>query len=178
MRKFRRQSITTLAAVIIVTFAMGCSVFPNDPLQGNLKVFPGNSDEGFQPPSSPPVASPPSVQVSTPTERSIVITESNSVFSIGIPAGYKEERQVFAEKPVDYWFEYVSPETTLQINGIKVEVPIRRTGARLGYTAGVTSFSYVMVNPTSQMVSYNLRITPSKKGEQVPASTIEKWTAP
>lgn len=175
MQKFRW--LTVLAAFMaILALAAACSA-PDDPLKGNLKVFPGGAGKGEQPPAAPP-ASPPAPPAAGPVERSMVITESNSVFSIGLPPGYREERQVTAEKPVDFWFEYVSPDVALQVNGASVEIPMRRTGARPGYTAGVTGFSYVMVNQTSQAVSYNLRIVPSRQGDQVPARTIEKWTAP
>ena len=126
------------------------------------------------------ILSPPAAPSTTPdtTERHITITESNSVFSIGIPKGYREERQVIAEKPIDYWFEYIGENVTLTVNGNAVEVPVRRTTSKLGYTSSVTSFSYIIYNYSSAATSYNLRMTPSKAGDSVPAVTREKWVAP
>jgi hypothetical protein len=165
---------TSIAALLLTGLVTSC----NDPLHGNLKVYPGNNEEG-QPPSNTYTA--PAVTPSTKsetTERQITITESNSVFSIGIPKGYREERQVTAEKPIDFWFEYLGENVTLTINGNAVEVPVRRTTAKLGYTSSVTSFSYTIYNYSSAATSYNLRMTPSKAGDSVPAVTREKWIAP
>ncbi len=165
---------TTIAALVLT----GCAASSNDPLHGNLKVYPGSVDEG-QPPSNtntaPAVA--PSAKSDT-TERHITITESNSVFSIGVPKGYHEERQVTADKPINYWFEYIGENVTLTVNGNAVEVPVRRTTTKLGYTSSVTSFSYTIYNYSSAATSYNLRMTPSKAGDSVPAVTREKWIAP
>lgn len=118
------------------------------------------------------------MQPNNPTERQVTVTEANSVFSIGLPPGYKEERQVNAQKPIDFWFEYLTPDMSLEINGVAVEIPTRRSSTKLGYTSNVTSFSYVMKNLTSQTISYNLHMVPSKAGDSVPAVTREKWIAP
>lgn len=176
MNKNRFYLLLVIVALAI-PLVSGCFP-PEDPLHGNLKVYPGSSEESVQSPASPPQSNSPLGQTPAPTERHIVITESNSVFSIGLPAGYKEERTVITEKPVDFWFEYLSADMSLEVNGAKVEIPTRRTSAKPGYTTAVTSFSYVMVNLSSQPLSYNLRITPSTQGDQVPARTTEKWTAP
>jgi len=100
------------------------------------------------------------------------------VFSIGLPAGYREERSVTAQKPIDFWFEYITPEMALEVNGRSVEIPVRRSTAKLGYTAGVYNFSYVLRNLSAQPLSYNLHMAPSKAGDAVPAVTREKWIAP
>ncbi|MCX6006476.1 MAG: hypothetical protein NTZ34_04345 [Chloroflexi bacterium] len=164
-----------LATVIAVSMLAGCVASCNDPLHGNFKVYPGTVEEG-QPPSNTYTA--PAVAPSDTTERHITITESNSVFSIGVPKGYREERQVTAEKPIDYWFEYIGENVTLTVNGNDLEVPVRRTTTKLGYTSSVTSFSYTIYNYSSAATSYNLRMTPSKAGDSVPAVTREKWIAP
>ena len=165
---------TSIAALLLIGFVTSC----NDPLHGNFKVYPGSTEEG-QPASN--IVTPPAVTPSTTsdtTERQITITESNSVFSIGVPKGYREERQVTAEKPIDFWFEYLGENVTLTVNGNAVEVPVMRTTTKLGYTSSVTSFSYTIYNYSSAAISYNLRMTPSKAGDSVPAVTREKWTAP
>ena len=165
---------TSIAVLLLTAFVTSC----NDPLHGNFHVYPGNT-EGGQPPSTTYTA--PSVAPSTTsdtTERHIIITESNSVFSIGMPKGYREERQVTAEKPIDFWFEYIGENITLTVDGNTVDVPARRTSSKLGYKSSVTSFSYTIYNYSSAATSYNLRMTPSKAGDSVPAVTREKWVAP
>jgi hypothetical protein len=167
-----------IAAVSAASMLTGCVPSCNDPLHGNLKVYPGNTGEGQLPSTTytaPAVT--PSAKTDT-VERHITITESNSVFSIGIPKGYREERTVTAEKPIDFWFEYIGENITLTVNGNTVEVPVRRTTTKLGYKSSVTSFSYTINNFSSAATSYNLRMTPTKAGDSVPAVTREKWIAP
>jgi len=178
MHHITLRSLIVLTALAIMLIQTGCSIFSCNPLQGDIKVYSGNKGgEQEQAPSAPPVIQSP-LQPDNPVERQVTVTEANSVFSIGLPPGYKEERRVNAQKPIDFWFEYLTPDMSLEINGIAVEIPIRRSSAKLGYTSNVTSFSYVIKNLTSQTVSYNLRMVPSKAGDAVPAVTREKWIAP
>jgi hypothetical protein len=119
------------------------------------------------------------VQPNNPVERQVTVTEANSVFSIGMPPGYTEERQVTAQRPIDFWFEYVPADNvTLEINGVDVQIPDRWSNARVGYASNVTSFSYVIKNSSMQAISYNLHMLPSKAGDSVPLVTKEKWSAP
>ena len=180
----RHASVTTvalLAAMIIVILASGCT--PN-PLQGDIKVISGGKNaepaqsSQEQPCQIPPPAVPPILPPIQPTERQVTVTEANSVFSIGLPPGYREERQVSAQKPVDFWFEYLTPEMSLTVNGAAVEIPVRGASGKIGFTSNVTGFSYVMKNLSGQYLSYNLRIVPSNPGEAVPMVTRETWTAP
>jgi hypothetical protein len=168
-----------LIAIPVILAQSGCSAFACNPLQGEIKVYPGSKGEEQQQvqPPEPKVNQPP-VQTNSTVERQITITESNSVFSIGLPAGYREERSVTAQKPVDFWFEYLTPEMALEVNGQPVEIPVRRSTAKLGYTTGAYNFSYVLRNLSAQPLSYNLRMTPTKTGDAVPAVTREKWLAP
>lgn len=168
-----------LIAIPVILAQSACSTFACNPLQGGIKVYSGAKGEEQQQ-AQPPAAtvSQLPVQTSSTLERQITITESNSVFSIGLPAGYREERSVTAQKPVDFWFEYLTPDMALEINGQPVEIPLRRSTAKLGYTAGVTNFSYVLRNLSAQPLSYNLRMTPTKTGDAVQAVTREKWIAP
>jgi hypothetical protein len=166
-------------AVPIILLQSGCSGFACNPLQCDIKVYSGNKVEEPQLvlPPAPAVNQPPA-QANSITERQITITESNSVFSIGLPAGYREERSVTAQKPVDFWFEYLTPEMALEVNGQRIEIPVRRSTAKSGYTTNVYNFSYVLRNLSAQPLSYNLRMTPTKTGDSVPAVTREKWIAP
>ena len=167
-----------LIAIPVILAQSACNAFACNPLQGEIKVYPGNKGEEQQvQPPAPSVNQPP-VQSNSTMERQITITESNSVFSIGLPAGYREERSVTAHKPIDFWFEYLTPEMALEVNGQTVEIPVRRGTAKLGYTANVYNFSYVLRNLSAQPLSYNLRMTPTKTGDSVPAVTREKWIAP
>jgi hypothetical protein len=166
-------------AVPVILLQSGCSAFACNPLQGDIKVYSGSKGEDPQQiqPSAPPVNQSPAQSNST-MERQVTITESNSVFSIGLPAGYREERSVTAQKPIDFWFEYLTPEMALEVNGQHIEIPVRRSTAKLGYTTNVYNFSYVLRNLSAQPLSYNLRMTPTKTGDTVPAVTREKWIAP
>jgi hypothetical protein len=180
MKKGFYISIIIVLSAVLLTGCFACS---NNPLSGDIKVFSGTGKGETQSPAdtiSNPNATPAqTAQSKTETnERKITITDSNSVFSIGVPKGYKEERQVTAEKPIDFWFEYIGENVTLTVDGNILEVPVRRTTAKLGYKSGVTSFNYSILNSSSAATSYNLRMTPSKAGDSVPAVTREKWTAP
>jgi hypothetical protein len=166
-------------AIAVILLQSGCSAFACNPLQGDIKVYSGSKGQEQpqgQPPAPPVNQSP--AQSNNVVERQITITESNSIFSIGLPAGYREERSVTAQKPIDFWFEYLTPEMALEVNGQPVEVPVRRSTAKLGYTTSVYNFSYVLRNLSTQPLSYNLRMVPSNAGDSVPAVTREKWIAP
>jgi hypothetical protein len=179
MRYVSAARIAVLAAVVILVMASGCQACTPDPLQGGIKVYSGNKGlEQEQPAQVVPPPAPPTVPPANTTERQVTVTDANSVFSIGLPPGYREERQVNAQKPVDFWFEYLTPEMSLTVNGVPVEIPIRRGTGKTGFTSSVTAFNYVMVNLSGQYLSYNLRVVPSKPGESVPMVTRETWKAP
>jgi len=164
------------AALMIMVLASGCKT---DPLPGGIKIYSDvKGGEQEQASQVPPPATTPTAPPVEPTERQVTVTEANSVFSIGLPPGYREERQVTAQKPVDFWFEYLTPDMSLTVNGVPVEIPVRRSTGKVGFTSGVTGFSYVMKNLSGQYLSYNLRIVPSNPGEAVPMVTRETWTAP
>jgi len=112
-------------------------------------------------------------------ERHEIVTDANSVFSIGAPAvGYIEERQVTAQQPVNFWFEYLNPDMSLTLNGVPVEITSQRGAGMTAFTSGVTSFNYVLRYNSKEQLSYNLRIVPSATGTSVPIVTRETWTAP
>lgn len=166
-------------ALPVILLQSGCNAFACNPLQGDIKIYSGSKgEEQQQSQPAAPLFNRPPVQSGNTIERQITITESNSVFSIGLPAGYREERSVTAQKAIDFWFEYLTPEMALEVNGQPVEIPVRRSTVKLGYTTGVYNFSYVLRNLSAQPLSYNLRMTPTKSGDSVPAVTREKWIAP
>jgi hypothetical protein len=167
-------------AVFTLTGVMLIAGFACNPLQGGIKVYSGDKggEQEAVPPSTPPLTQSP-VQPNNPLERQVTVTAANSVFSIGMPPGYTEERQVTAQKPIDFWFEYVPADNvTLEINGVAVQIPDRWSSARVGYTSSVTGFSYVIKNSSTQGISYNLHMLPSNAGDSVPLVTKEKWSAP
>jgi hypothetical protein len=170
--------VALLAALIIIILTSGCQACTPDPLQGGIKVYSGDKGGEQEQPSQLPAPATPPAPVADTTERHETVTDANSVFSIGLPPGYREERQVNAQKPVDFWFEYLTPDMSLTVNGVPVEIPVRRGTGKVGFTSGVTGFSYVMKNLSGQYLSYNLRIVPSTPGEAVPMVTRETWTAP
>jgi len=179
---YHTMSYTLLRSLTAFTLTaiMFIAGFACNPLQGDIKVYSGSKggEQEVTPPSTPPLTQSP-VQPNNPTERQVTVTAANSVFSIGMPPGYTEERQVNAQKPIDFWFEYLPTDNvSLEINGVTVEIPARRSSSRLGYTPNVTSFSYLIKNSSSQAISYNLHMVPSKAGDSVPAVTREKWIAP
>jgi hypothetical protein len=171
--------VALLAALIIIILASGCQACTPNPLQGGIKVYSGDKvPEEEQTSQVPPPAAVPPAPAAQTNERHETVTDANSVFSIGVPPGYREERQVSAQKPVDFWFEYLTPDMSLTVNGATVEIPVRRGTGKIGLTSNVTGFSYVMKNLSDQYLSYNLRIMPSTPGEAVPMVTRETWTAP
>jgi hypothetical protein len=171
----RTTSIICALLLLVLITALACN-----PLQGDIKVYSGDKggEQKTTPPSAPSLTQSPA-QPNNPTERQVTVTSANSVFSIGMPAGYTEERQVTAQKPIDFWLEYLpSDNVTLQINGVDMQIPARWSNTRIGYTSSVTSFNYVIKNSSTQSISYNLHMMPSKAGDSVPLVTKEKWSAP
>lgn len=178
MKTLQPYILAALCTALSAT-AVSCTCGPLDPLQGGIKTYSGAKGEpqGQQPPAyvQPTPVSP---AIANPVERHITVTASNSIFSIGIPAGYTEERIVTAQKPLNFWFEYLTADEELTVNGFRVEIPGRRSSAKLAYTTNTFGFNYVIKNLSQQAVSYNLHLEPSTPGESVPATTWEKWTAP
>lgn len=178
MRHTAAAAVVTLILVLVMLLAAGCQSCAPDPLQGGIKVYSGDMAEepGQQTQIPPPQPTP---QPATQTnERHETVTDTNSVFSIGVPPGYKEERRVTAQKPVDFWFEYLTPGMSLTLNGVPVEITAHYGAGKTAFTSGVMSFSYVMKNNSTQYLSYNLRVVPSTPGTSVPMVTKETWTAP
>lgn len=131
---------------------------------------------------SPSTTQPTTTEQSQPraqeVTRNITVTATNSEFTIGIPPGYTEEREISASRPVDIWFKYMMPDMLLEVNGIQIQIPERRSTARLGLVQATTHLEYRLKNPSSEHRSYSLMIMPTVSSDQVPVITREKWTAP
>jgi|GEM_PF-470587 len=127
-----------------------------------------------QPPEAAVTSQPRTQEVT----RNITVTAANSEFTIGIPPGYTEEREITASGPVDIWFKYLTPDVSLEVNGEQIQIPERRTTAKLGLVQSTTRLEYRLKNPSSEYRSYSLMIMPVVSGNQVPVVTREKWTAP
>jgi len=170
--------VLCLTALTVTLTAAGCQSCAPNPLPGGVQMYSGNKgQEPEQHPQTP--LTQPTQQPETQTkDRHETVTEANSVFSIGVPPGYKEERQVTAQQPVNLWFEYLTSDMSLTLNGVPVQITTQYGAGKTAFTSGVTSFSYVMKNNSTQYLSYNLRIVPSVSGASVPMVTKETWTAP
>jgi hypothetical protein len=108
-------------------------------------------------------------------ERNIVVDERNSTFSIGIPPAFRERTEIIAQKPVDYWFEYLPAEAKLEVNGIEVQRNPFRWETKIGYTRAVTKFEYQITNSTGKDIAYNLHVVPSVSAESVPVVVRQRW---
>jgi hypothetical protein len=107
--------------------------------------------------------------------RNVVVDRQNSVFSIGIPAGQREETEVTAQTPVDFWFEYLPAEAKLEVNGEEVPRDPFHRETKIQYTTSVTKFEYRIYNTTGEYISYNLHLVPSVSGETVPVIVRQRW---
>ena len=173
---FKKIRLVTVAVASLICFSSCCGN-PADPLKGGIKVYPPSSPDQQQPAPATQPASPPLTSQPQTTERHVTVTASNSIFSIGLPPGYREEREVSAQAPIDFWFEYLTSDMSLEVNGNHIEIPIRRAD-KISYTTSVTAFKYVLKNNSAQYLSYNLHMLPTKQGDSIPLVTREKWTAP
>ena len=104
-----------------------------------------------------------------------MVDERNNVFSIGLPPGYQERREIKAEKRVDIWFEYLPQEIELEVDGVKVPHS-DRWEFKINYVSGVKGFNYTSRNTSSRFQSYNLHIIPTKQGEAVNVMVKEWWS--
>ena len=140
-------------------------------------TYPPNQDQqGTKPESNAPVIlSPEDNHNGDHVERNIVVDERNSIFSIGIPPGQREETEVIAQKPIDFWFEYLPAEAKLEVNGLEVQRDPLHWETQISYTSSATKFEYQISNTTGDYISYNLHLIPSKAGESVPVVVRQRW---
>lgn len=107
--------------------------------------------------------------------RNEIVTEQNSYFSIGIPEKYIERTEVTAQKPVDFWFEFVPENMELKVNNQAVPRDFTKWETKLSYTEQVTKFNYEAVNRSNAMMSYYLRIVPSNRVDSVSITVVQHY---
>jgi hypothetical protein len=107
--------------------------------------------------------------------RNQIVTEENSIFPIGIPEKYVEKTEVSAQRPVNFWFEFVPDNMELKVNNQAVQRDFTKWETKVGYTEQVTKFSYEATNRSAGMMSYYLHIVPSTGGDSVPVNITQKY---
>lgn len=184
MKKGFVVTLAILLGVPVLSVSAGCTCIPNDPLGGKIYTATPTTETGEKPSTAftipNPTATPsaPSQSKTQEQTRYITVNNTNSEFTIGLPPGYTEEREITASKPVDVWFQYITPEMSLTVNGDTVQIPVRRSTSKLGLTQGVTHLKYVLKSLSQTYQSYSLRILPSTQSGDVQVTTKEKWIAP
>jgi hypothetical protein len=170
------KKIYYLLPILILLFitVLSCQSVPSGPDDIHMFTFNpegvDSNQNGTQPANQP---SPDNG--SQEIVRNEVVTEQNSIFSIGIPAKYTEKTEVTADKPVDFWFEYVPDNMQLKVNNQLVPRDPTKWETKLSYTQNVTKFNYEAKNPGNEMISYNLHIVPSTGNEQVKVKVVQKY---
>jgi len=170
--------LPSVLLLLTAAFLLSCQQPQQSPGDVPIYTFPPREKQSGTPlqPDAPVLSSPPS---STPkeeyVERNIVVTERNSIFSIGIPAGSRETTEVIAQKPIDFWFEYLAAEAKLVVDGVEVPRNPFAWETKIKYTKSVTSFKYEITNATGSYISYNLHLVPAIAGESVAVVVRQRW---
>ena len=118
---------------------------------------------------------PPLVKDQSDIIREILINDKNNIFSIGIPTGFMEKTSAIAQTSFDLWFEYLPIDAKLEVNGIEVVRNPSKWETKIGYLKAVTRLSYQIYNTTSNSISYNLHLFPSKPGYSIPVTIRQRW---
>jgi len=169
------HSYVLLSIEILCIVVLSCKQSPQQP-DVQIYTFPSPEKQPIDEPESNASISPlPQENKEKYVERNIVVTEQNSIFSIGIPAGSTEKTEVITEKPIDFWFEYLTADAKLKINGVEVKRDHFHWETKIGYSKSVTKFSYQIFNTTDNYISYNLHMVPSVAGETVPVVVRQRW---
>ena len=169
----KRLLFTASAIILAAILSASCSSRPDVPI---YTYKPDSIPPAASTPTTPaPVLGSPKQPAEQYVERNITVTEQNSVFSIGIPSGWDENTEVIAEKPLDYWFEYLPAEAVLEIDGKEIVRDITKWETKIAYTKSAIRFAYKIKNDTGQAISYNLHLLPSSPGNQVPVKINQRW---
>jgi hypothetical protein len=164
-----------LAFVIVAGSAVSCAQpTPNVPVI--LVPPPPSTNQPLQPSPTPGGSKPPTLYDTSPVTHNVVVNASNTIFTIGIPIGYQENTTVVAEKPVDFWFQYLPSNVVLEVNGKVAPRDPTTFETKIGYTKNVTQFSYQIVNTTGSIVDYALNMVPSTTGQSIPVTVTQTWT--
>jgi hypothetical protein len=165
-----------LSIVVLCVAISSCRQTPQQTDDAPIYTFPPHENRpDTEPEPEMPVIPSPQERNEDYTVRNIVVDQQNSVFSIGIPAGQREETEVNAQKPVDFWFEYLPAEAKLEVNGEEVLRDSFHWETKIKYTTSVTKFEYRISNTTGEYISYNLHLVPSVSGESVPVIVRQRW---
>ena len=165
--------------ILLATPISSCTQPASCEAPAKIYTYPPSDPSANQPSTNVPANTPPTIFQSPElskdfVERTIVVDNRNNTFSIGVPPGTTEEREIVAQKAMDFWFEYVPDDLKLVVDGN----PVERSGhweSKISYKTGVNSFKYTASNPTAQYFSYNLNLIPNKAGESVPVKIRERW---
>lgn len=166
-----------IAVTVLCVLILSCRQNPSQTEDIPIFTFPPQSDQpetDTTPETEPPAVTQPQNDDDY-TIRNIVVDRNNSIFSIGIPAGQREETEVIAEKPIDFWFEYLPAEVMLEVNGEEIQRDPFHWETKVNYTTSVTNFEYRIYNTTGNYISYNLHLVPSASGEPVPVIVRQRW---
>jgi hypothetical protein len=161
--------------IIAAGSAMSCAQpTPNVPV---ILVPPQpTANQPVMPSPNPGGSQPPTLYDTSPVTHNVVVNANNTIFTVGIPIGYQENTTVTAQKPVDFWFQYLASDVMLEVNGKVVPRDPTKFETKIGYTKNVTQFSYHIVNTTGSIIDYALNMVPSSPGESIPATVTQTWT--
>jgi hypothetical protein len=172
--KMKKNFLHAVPALLAVAALLSACAQPNVPIYtfspNDVPTQPGTSKT-----SSTPAVGMPSSPANQYIERNITVTDQNSIFSIGIPPGNVENTEVIAEKPIDYWFEYLPAEIKLEVDGKEIARDLLKWETKIAYTKSVNRFSYRITNAATQAISYNLHLVPSSPGASIAVKVRQRW---
>jgi len=174
-----KRYIFGLVIVLLSAVFFSCQNSSQGPDNIPIYSYPPQNNQSEAGSQSNPLVSSSPPQTNTNdefVERNIIVDERNSIFSIGIPAGYTETTEVTAQAPIDFWFEYLPAEAYLEVNGTEVQRNPHSWETKIRYTQSVTKFDYKIINTTGKYISYNLRLVPSTITASVPVVVRQRWT--
>jgi hypothetical protein len=182
MKQYSLYLLLVILIPITVLIAANLSCQGSNTIPGNVEIHtypPANNESEFQMQqngsSTQNQLNSPNINRDQSVDRNITVDERNNVFPIGIPAGYKENTAISAEKPIDYWFEYLPAEAILEIDGNEIQFDSSRWNTKIAYTKSVTNFSYQITDNSTSSISYNLHIVPSVPGQSVAVTIHQRW---
>ena len=170
-------SYLLLSVAILFAVIVSCRQSSQEPIDVPVYIFPPqeNQTEIETEDDTPVITAPQDDDEKEYVVRNIVVDQQNSVFSIGIPAGQREETRVTAQKPIDFWFEYLPAEAKLVVDGEEIQRDPFHWETKVKYTTSVTEFEYRISNTTGDYISYNLHLVPSISGQSVPVIIRQNW---
>jgi hypothetical protein len=182
MKQYNLYLLLIALVPLTTLIAANLSCQGSNTILGNVEFHtypPPNSDTEFQTQQNNSTTqtqlNSPNSSADQTVERNITVDEKNSVFSIGIPAGYKENTSVSTAKPIDFWFEYLPSEAILEIDGNEIQFDSSRRNTKIAFTKSVTYFSYQITDNSTSSISYNLHMVPSVPGQSVAVTIHQLW---